>query len=114
MTFRWHVWGQFAPLFIQGPRGCLDKFLERECLGCRMPNGKIVRIELPCRCAWRCRDARGEQSLVIQVTCHAQPPLSVGLPMGLHDNGFGPRPQAWQRGTDGSMRMCSANLLRPG
>src|SRR5215813_7622518 len=113
MTFRWHVWGQLAPFFIQGTCCGLDKFLERKCLCCRMPNGKIVRIELPCRRAWRCGDALGEQSLVIQVACHAQPPLYAGVHMELHDNGFGPQPQACQSGTDGSLLKFSTNLLRP-
>src|SRR5262245_4517284 len=112
MTFCWHVWGQFSPFFIQGTCGCLNKFLERKCLCCRMPNGEIVRIELPCRCAWRCGHALGEQSLVIQVACHTQPPLYAGVHMGLHDNGFGPQPQAYQRGTEGSMLMFCVNLLR--
>ena len=29
--------------------GCLNTFLARKCLCGRMPNSKIVRIELPCR-----------------------------------------------------------------
>src|SRR5262245_20940689 len=113
MTFGWHVWGQLSPFFIQGTRSCLDKFLERKCLCCRMPNGKVIWINLPCRRTWRRCDALGEQSLVIQVACHTQPPLYTGLHMGLHDNGFCPQPQAHQRGTDGSMLRCPANLLRP-
>src|ERR671933_2747546 len=94
MTFCRHVWGQLSPLFIQGTRGRLDKFLERKGLCLRMPDGKIVRIKLSCRCAWRCRDALGEQSLVIQVACHAQPPFCAGLLMGLRIMGSarGPKP----------------------